>query len=199
MALLSFRSLWVWYKCVKEWEYFSMWGWKEVRRLSHWVFLYMDQLWQKIHVPGFKAAPGCVTHLCPSQAWGQWAGSIKPLCWVLPHEQILEGWILIVCLTTTTLLNNIRRGKQISAAYFSPGPPEDVCEPRETPQYTCTRRASCSLKISPNQNSFPTHKQRTPTLVTHSALPIHWRHNDCPIFLKSHWKWFHSYKWLINM
>lgn len=115
----------------------------------------------------------------------------------LPQEQTLEGWILIVCLAPTTLLNNIRRGEQIPAAYFSP---EDVCEPRETPQYMCTRRArKYPLKISPNQNSFPTHKQRTPTLVTHSALPIHWRHNDCPIFLKSHWKWFHSYKWLINM
>lgn len=40
-------------------------------------------------------------------------------------------------------------------------------------QYMCTIRASCSLKILLNKNSFPACKQSDPTLVIHSALQIH--------------------------
>lgn len=40
-------------------------------------------------------------------------------------------------------------------------------------QYMGTIRASGSLKILPNKTSFPTCKQRTPTLLIHSALQIH--------------------------
>lgn len=94
VALLSFRSRWVWYKCVKEWEYFSMWGWKEVRRLSHWVFLYMDQLCQKIHIPGLchtpLAQPGLGTasreHQTPLLSSAPWTDpeGMNPNC--VPHN-----------------------------------------------------------------------------------------------------------------
>lgn len=71
---------------------------QEIESLS--IFVHGPALSKDSH-PWARGSPRLCHTPLPEPGLGTWTGSIRPLCWVLPQEQILEGWIPIVCLTTT--------------------------------------------------------------------------------------------------
>lgn len=102
--LLSFSSFWVWYKCVKEWEYFSMWGWKEVRRIESLSIFTHGPAWSKASRLRLKPLQATLRSSGPSRPSVTRTVTALPSSALLTHSDKMRPHCT---LKTTALLNTV--------------------------------------------------------------------------------------------
>lgn len=190
VALLSLRSLCVWCKCVKEWEYFSMWGWTEIRRIESLSIFIHGPAWSKDSHPKFNRLQVMSCSLDSSQRPAP--HNAAEFC---PVHRLTRCTLTLHFKTTLFTMLEERKIDFRSLFLFKAARTCNMfVSPQKLQQYMRMKG-----KLFPSNLTSPKHLSHMQAEDSHTctfstASPL----NNCYVFQQPHWKWSVCSNWLIS-